>query len=133
MEQKTCPVCGMTGEYIKEEKAQKEFKYFTLPIKYTADIDTCIWCGTEGDFTGVNDISVTDAIDLARNTAAKEYLEELLTKYTQDQLERALGIKYGTIDKWLANGVNQTEFILLKLLKEYPNCYSAILWWSAPE
>jgi len=127
-----CPVCGSEKDKISITNNIVEKHWFGIPFRYQEKLNTCSWCGSEGDFTGVNDIKITDAIDAVRTKYGQGYIEGIMENHNLSpvSIDRLLGLDIGTTSKMQNNDVKQIEFLFFRLLKEYPQVLKVLERWK---
>jgi hypothetical protein len=127
-----CPVCGSDEDKISTITKNSEHHWFGIPFSYQQIINTCSWCGSEGDFTGMNDIKITEAMDAIRNKYGQEYIEDIMEqhKLSAVSIDRLLGLDIGSTGKMLTNDIKQMEFLFFRMLKEYPQVLRVIERWK---
>jgi hypothetical protein len=97
-EEKICPSCGSTN------------------------IDCCLDCKVEGDFSGTSDKEFADLIEKARKHSAAMMIETLSVKnrFNMSYMERALDLPTRTMMRWKSGDISAAALSLLRLITTYP-------------
>jgi hypothetical protein len=91
------------------------------PAVFTESVYSCDACSTSGDFAGVNDAVVNEALGRARSSAAEETLRWFAEQgISSPHFERALRLPMRTTHPWRAGNISPAEVALLQILRTYP-------------
>jgi hypothetical protein len=127
-----CPVCGSDEDKISTTTNNVDNHWFGIPFSYQAITNTCSWCGAEGDFTGMNDIKITEAIKTIQTDSGHEYIDTVmdLHKLSHVSIDMLLGLDIGSTGKMRVTNLSQIEFLFFRMLKEYPQVLRVLERWK---
>lgn len=121
-----CPVCE-SAEAYKENGAGSTKVLYGSAEPFMSVVLHCKNCGSDLDLTP--DKRIEDALKKSRIDGIKEILNYLVDFFDCSgkkapfiNIERILGIKFGTFQKWKDHPgrVNTAEYALLTLLRAHP-------------
>jgi len=117
----TCPACNsskiQTVKVVRTHRAP-----LGRPKNYTADVNTCLECGEEGDFNSENSKEMKIAylasgVELVRETISELRKHDMSPAF----LDRVLGLERGTIAKWESGvDVPREAIPIMQFLKAFP-------------
>jgi hypothetical protein len=126
-----CPVCNSSNEKISTSTQIVKNSWFGIAFEYHAVTNTCSWCGAEGDFDGINDIKITEAINQIQSDFGHEYIDAIMddNKLSPVCIDRLLGLNIGSTSKLRNTNMSQIEFLFFKIMKEYPQLINILNHW----
>ncbi len=113
-----CVVCG--ADNLKQLCCIKMEKYMSISFSYEEVIGKCDECG-ESEHMKETDKNYLEAFEFAKPRIVKMLIGHLaIQKLSRPYIERVLGIRQRTIEKWLVEGCSDGELVLLKIIHLHP-------------
>lgn len=127
-----CPVCNSDETKISTVTDIVENHWFGTPFRYQAVTNICSWCGADGDFNGVNDIKITEAIQHIQSSSGHEYIDTIIDQHNLSpaSLDLLLGLGIGSTNKLRHRDMSQLEYLFFRLLKKNPQILNTIKQWN---
>jgi len=116
-----CPVCGSENvTFDTEIRTMTPYGAGEISIELVNNI--CNDCDADGDFNGVNDVRIEQAIREIVNKRASESIEKLHDRNIATiHIEISLGLKIGSINRWKADGFPMEAYALLRFIEFDPS------------
>lgn len=115
-----CPVCGSSAVET-ETKATKHVFNGAGTFNVDEIVNRCSTCGEEGDFAGVNDVRINDALEIFRKKFLSDLIQNLAARnITMAWIERCLAIPQRTLHRWKKGKCTASDLALLRIIDTFP-------------
>lgn len=115
-----CPGCAGTNVETSKTRATIPDK-FCKPVSFIKITNHCKDCGCDGDFLGLNDVPIRNAIRQCNQDAVVSILKMLNTwGHSDAYLQRVLSLPPGTVELWRKGSFGSSVPVLLKFLATVP-------------
>jgi len=116
-----CPVCGFENvTFDTEIRTMNPYGAGEISVEVVNNI--CEDCEERGDFNGVNDVRIEKACQEIVNKRASESIRKLHDmNIATIHIETSLGIKIGSINRWITEGFPMEAYALLRFIEFKPS------------
>ena len=115
-----CPACGSGNFDSRVDERQLNFPYVGM-LGVEEVINTCLICGTEGDFARINDGAIEAVIEEAKRIGSENMLSYLTTHgHSMAYMERALDLPQRTMMRWKLGECTASSLTLLRIVRTFP-------------
>lgn len=116
----SCPICGSENvTFDTMTRTMNPYGAGEISIEVVNNI--CNECSADGDFNGINDVRIENAIQEIVNKRASESIRKLHAENIATvHIEISLGLKIGSINRWKAEGFPMEAYALLRLIEFNP-------------
>ncbi|MCK5355253.1 MAG: hypothetical protein KAJ63_09055 [Methyloprofundus sp.] len=115
-----CPVCG-SDELKKTTHKHTLTVIYGNPSEYNEVIEKCLTCEESGDFSEVNDETITQLTNIAKKQSITNMVEYLSShNIKMSYMERSLELPARTVARWKNGDYSAASLALLRIIRTYP-------------